>query len=68
MVVGAHQSFQFFRQKTLFLGHNRVLPSHRNSWTLDATVGRGTVDAGHWTLDTGLWTLDATPRKLGSGH
>ena len=26
--------------------------AHRNSWTLDARVGR-------WTLDAGLWTLDA---------
>ena len=29
MVVGAHQSFQFFRQKTRFLGNNRGLPSFR---------------------------------------
>ena len=26
MVVGARQSFQFFRQKTWFLGSNRGLP------------------------------------------
>ena len=26
MVVGARQSFQFFRQKTWFLGNNRGLP------------------------------------------
>ena len=26
MVVGAHQSFQFSRQKTWFLGNNRPLP------------------------------------------
>ena len=26
MVVGARQSFQFFRQKSLFLGNNRGLP------------------------------------------
>ena len=26
MVVGAGQSFQFFRQKTWFLGNNRALP------------------------------------------
>ena len=26
MVVGAHQSFQLFRQKTWFLGNNRPLP------------------------------------------
>ena len=75
MVVGAHQSFQFFRQKTWFLGHNRVLPSHRNSWTLDARVGRWTLDArlwtldsGPWTLDTGFWTLDAGLWTLDSGR
>ena len=29
MVVGARQSFQFFRQKTWFLGNNRTLPYFR---------------------------------------
>ena len=29
MVVGARQSFQFFRQKTWFLGNNRGLPQFR---------------------------------------
>ena len=29
MVVGARQSFQFFRQKTWFLGNNRDLPYFR---------------------------------------
>ena len=32
-----------------------------NSWTLDAGVGR-------WTLDSGLWTFDATLWMLRSGH
>ena len=32
--------------------------AYRNSWTLDARVGRWTLDAGLWTLDAGLWTLD----------
>ena len=35
--------------------------TYRNSWALDARVGR-------WTLDAGPWTLDATLRKLGSWH
>ena len=30
MVVGARQSFQFFRQKNWFLGNNRGLPSGFN--------------------------------------
>ena len=29
MVVGAHQSFQFFRQITWFLGKNKVLPKFK---------------------------------------
>ena len=28
-----------------------IITAYRNSWALDARVGR-------WTLDTGLWTLD----------
>ena len=46
-----------------------------NSWTLDARVGRWTLDAGLWTLDSGLstlesgrWTFDATLWTLGFGH
>ena len=49
--------------------------SYRNPWTLDARVGRWTVDAGLWTLDcgqltvdAGLWTLDAGLWTLDSGH
>ena len=38
------------------------------SWTLEARVGRWTLDAGHWTLDAGLWTLDAGLWTLDSGH
>ena len=40
--------------------------AYRNSWTLDARVGRWalytglwTLNAGRWTLDSGSWTLDA---------
>ena len=49
--------------------------AYRNSWTLDARVGRWTLeaelwtlDSGRWTLGDGLWTLNATLEKLGSGH
>ena len=31
--------------------------AYRNSWTLDARVGRWTLDTGLWALDSGLWTL-----------
>ena len=33
--------------------------AYRNSWTLDARVGRWTLDPGRWTLDAGLRTLDS---------
>ena len=35
-----------------------------SSWTLDASVGRWTMNAGRWTLDTGLWTLNGGLRTL----
>ena len=35
------------------------LMAHRNSWTLDAKVGRWTLDAGLWTLDAEPWTLNS---------
>ena len=42
--------------------------AYRNSWTLDARVGRWTLDAGLWTLDSGRWTLDAALWTLDSGR
>ena len=39
--------------------HIYNIMTYRNSWTLDARVGRWTLDAGLWTLDSGRWTLDA---------
>ena len=59
-----------------------IKKAYRNSWTLDLSVGRWTLDAGpwtldagpwtldsgRWTLDSGRWTLDATLWTLGSGH
>ena len=40
---------------------------YRNPWTLDARVGRCTVDAALWTLDAGFWTLDSGHWTLNSG-
>ena len=42
--------------------------AQRNSWTLDARVGRWTLDAGLWTLDSGRWTLDTGLWTLDSGR
>ena len=42
--------------------------AQRNSWTLDARVGRWTLEAGVWMLDSGRWTLDAEIWTLDSGH
>ena len=54
---------------------NRSVSAYRNSWTLNARVGRWTRDAelwmldpGRWTLDPGRWTLDAALWTLDSGR
>ena len=56
-----------FEQMSSFL-------AYRDSWTLDAIVGRWTLDAklwmlefGRWTLDAGLWALDSGRWTLDSG-
>ena len=41
--------------------------AYGNSWTLDARVGRWTLNVGLWTLDSGCWTLDAGLWMLDSG-
>ena len=41
--------------------------AHRNSWTLDARVGRWTLDTGLRILDSGLWTLDSGRWTLDAG-
>ena len=43
--------------------------SYRNFWTLNASVGRWTLDAGFWTLhlDAGLWTFDSGCWSLDAG-
>ena len=45
-----------------------IKKAYRNSWTLDLSVGRGTLDAGPWTLDAGPWTLDSERWTLEAGH
>ena len=42
--------------------------AYRNSWALDARVGRWTLDAGLWMLDSERWALDAGLWTLYSGR
>ena len=42
----------------------KIVQGYRNSWTLDARVGRWTVDAGLRTLNTRLWTSTLLNLKL----
>ena len=44
-----------------------IKKAYRNSWTLDLSVGRWTLDAGPWTLDAGPWTLDSKLWTLDAG-
>ena len=44
-----------------------LITAYRNSWTLDARVGRWTLDAGRWTLDAGRWTLESGHWNLDAG-
>ena len=41
--------------------------AYRNSWTLDARVGRWTLDTGLWMLDSGFWTLETRCWTLDHG-
>ena len=50
-----------FEQMSSFL-------AYRDSWTLDARVGRWNLDAKLWTLEFGRWTLDAGLGTLHSGR
>ena len=61
--------------RNLWRETNLFARAYRNSWTLDARVGRWMLDAGSRTLDAGplmvdsqCWTLDATIWTLDSGH
>ena len=44
-----------------------LIKAHRNSWALDARIGRWALDAGLWTLDSGRWTLDSGRWTLDAG-
>ena len=35
-----------------------IFTAYRNSWTLDARVGRWNLDSELWTLETRPWTLN----------
>ena len=41
--------------------------AYRNSWSLGASFGHWTLNAGLWTQDSGRWTLDAGLWTLYSG-
>ena len=56
-VTSLQKSFNAFVERIKLRSNIKL--AYRNFWTLDARVGRCTLDAGLWTLDSGLWTLDA---------
>ena len=64
-VTSLRKSFNAFVERIEL--RNKIKLAYRNSWTLDARVGRWTLDAGLWTLDSGLWTLDAALWTLDVG-
>ena len=43
-----------------------IFKTYRNFWTLDARVGRWTLDAGLWTLGSGRWILEFGLWTLGT--
>ena len=45
----------------------QIWSAYRNSWTLDARVGRWTLDTGLWMLNSGLWTPESGRRTLDAG-
>ena len=53
--------------RNLWRETNLFARAYRNSWTLDARVGRWMLDAGSRTLDAGLWTLDSGHWTLDGG-
>ena len=66
-----NMSVKIYDNVFLYLGGYNSIPDF---WTMDASVGPWTLDAGLWTLDAGLWSLDsqrwmldATLWILGSG-
>ena len=45
----------------------QIWSAYRNSWTLDARVGRWTLDTGLWMLNSGQWTPESGRRTLDAG-
>ena len=64
-VTSLQKSFNAFVERIKLRSNIKL--AYRNFWTLDARVGRCTLDAGLWTLDSGLWTLDAAHWTMDSG-
>ena len=56
-VTSLQKSFNAFVERIKLRSNIKL--AYWNFWTLDARVGRYTLDAGLWTLHSGLWTLDA---------
>ena len=52
------------RSKPMFHSYR----AYSNSWTLDARVGRCTLDPRRWTLDARPWMLDSGRWTLDSGR
>ena len=54
LIVKMCDIFSFFKVRSCSFGKKT---GYRNFWTLDASVGRWTLEAGFWTLEASLWTL-----------
>ena len=55
LIVKMCDIFSFFKVCSCSFGKKTA---YRNFWTLDASVGRWTLEeAGFWTLEASLWTL-----------
>ena len=59
-------TYILFKWRRILLDHH-FNESYRDFWTLDARVGRWTLDARLWTLNSGCWTLDAGRWTMESG-
>ena len=56
-------SVKIYDNVFLYLGGYNSIPDF---WTMDASVGPWTLDAGLWTLDSGRWMLDSGHWSLDS--
>ena len=53
------KTFYYYKINNSEVSFMQSCKANRNSWTLDAGVGRWILDSGRWTLDAGLWALDS---------